>query len=187
MSIKHAIIGLLHYRDMYGYQIKSHIEKNFGNMWTVNYGQIYSTLKALVDEGLITPTEIVPSEVGAPHKKLYSLTDKGRAEFKQWLSVSPEKQMLLRDPFLMRFIFFGFGEREDALRIIDEQIAFYEHQMERRQHHIPKWDQKGLYVRQIAELGLEFNQVFLKWLYRVRAEISTCSDEYFKVARYDMF
>jgi len=187
MSIKYAIIGLLHYHDMHGYQIKNHIEKNFGNMWTVNYGQIYTTLKALVNDGLITLTEVVPSDVGAPHKKLYSLMDKGREDFKQWLAVSPEKQMLLRDPFLMRFIFFGFGEREDALRIIDEQIAFYNDQLERRQSYITKWDKKGLYVRQIAELGLEFNELFLKWLYRVRAEIRACTDEHFKVARYDMF
>lgn len=187
MSIKYAILGLLQYRDMYGYQIKNHIEKNFGHMWTVNYGQIYTTLKTLAGSGLINPTEVVPSDMGAPHKKLYSLTDKGREKFKQWLAESPEKQMLLRDPFLMRFIFFSFGKREDALRIIDEQISFYEDQLKRRQIHIPKWDKKGLYVRQIAELGLEFNELFLRWLLRVRAEISACSEEHFKVAMYDMF
>ena len=186
MSIKYAVIGLLHYRDMHGYQIKSHIEKNFGQMWTVNYGQVYTTLKTLVDEGLIDLSDVVPSDVGAPRKKLYSLTEKGRAEFKRWLAASPEKQMLLRDPFLMRFIFFSFGEREDALRIIDEQIGFYENQLGRRQAHLAKWEDKGTYVRQIAELGLEFNELLLKWLVRVRAEISASTAEHFKLARYDM-
>ena len=186
MSIKYAVLGLLHYRDMHGYQIKSHIEKNFGQMWTVNYGQVYTTLKTLVDEGLIDLSDVVPSDVGAPHKKLYSLTEKGRAEFKRWLAASPEKQMLLRDPFLMRFIFFSFGEREDALRLIDEQIGFYENQLQRRQAHMAKWGDKGQYVRQIAELGLEFNELFLKWLGRVRAEISASTAEHFKLARYDL-
>ena len=156
-------------------------------MWTVNYGQIYTTLKSLVDAGLITLSEVVPSDVGAPHKKLYSLTDKGREDFRHWLSASPERQMLLRDPFLMRFIFFGFGERQDALRIIDEQIAFHEDQRQRRQRHIPRWDRQGFYVRQIAELGLEFNELFLKWLYRVRDAIGESSDEGLKVGLYDMF
>ena len=186
MSIKYAVIGLLHYRDMHGYQIKGHIEKNFGQMWTVNYGQVYTTLKTLLEEGLIDLCDVVPSEVGAPQKKLYSLTEKGRAEFKRWLAASPEKQMLLRDPFLLRFIFFSFGEREDALRIIDEQIGFYENQLGRRQAHLAKWEDKGTYVRQIAELGLEFNELLLKWLVRVRAEISASTAEHFKLARYDM-
>jgi len=186
MSIKYAVIGLLHYRDMHGYEIKSHIEKNFGQMWTVNYGQVYTTLKTLVDEGLIDLSDVVPSEVGAPHKKLYALTEKGRAEFRRWLAASPEKQMLLRDPFLMRFIFFSFGEREDALRIIDEQIDYYENQLLRRQAHMGKWEDKGLYVRRIAELGLEFNELLLKWLIRVRAEIGASTDEHFKLARCDI-
>jgi len=87
----------------------------------------------------------------------------------------------------MRFIFFSFGEREDALRIIDEQIVFYENQLRRRQAHIAKWENKGLYVHRIAELGLEFNELFLKWLMRVRAEICASTDEHFKLARYDLF
>ena len=47
MSIKYAILGLLHYSDMHGYRIKAHIEKNFGHMWSINFGQIYPSLKQL--------------------------------------------------------------------------------------------------------------------------------------------
>jgi DNA-binding PadR family transcriptional regulator len=171
MSIKYALLGLLHYKDMHGYQIKDHIEKNFGYMWTVNFGQIYNTLKALVDEGFITLADVVPSKNGAPHKKLYSLTDKGRKEFKNWLKSSPEKQMLLRDPFLMRFIFLSFGDKEDALKLIEEQIQLYEQQLSRRKRNLPRWEKHGLYVSMIAELGMSFNQTFLQWLYHVRDEI----------------
>jgi DNA-binding PadR family transcriptional regulator len=177
MSIKYAVLGLLHYKDMHGYQIKDHIENNFGYMWTVNYGQIYNTLKALVDEGLITLANVVPSSSGAPHKKLYSITDKGKQDFRTWLTNSPERQMLLRDPFLMRFIFFGFGDKGDALRIIDEQIQFYEQQFIHRKRNLPRWDKQGMYVRMIAELGLNFNEMFLRWLYRVRGEIRESADK----------
>jgi PadR family transcriptional regulator, regulatory protein AphA len=178
MSIKHAVLGLLHYKDMHGYQIKDHIEKNFGYMWTINYGQIYTSLKALVDEGCISLIDVVPSNNGAPHKKLYSLTDKGRKEFKKWLKNPPEKQMLLRDPFLMRFIFFGFGDNEDALKLIEEQIQLYEQQLSRREAKMPRWKNQGMYVRLTAELGLSFNEMFLQWLYTVRDEIrdSTAHD-----------
>ena len=171
MSIKYAVLGLLHYKDMHGYQIKDHIEKNFGYMWTVNFGQIYNNLKSLVDEGLITLAEVVPSENGAPHRKLYTLTEKGRDDFRNWLKSSPEKQLLLRDPFLMRFIFFGFGDKEDALKLIDEQIQLYEQQLSRRKGNLMRWGKQGAYVSMIAELGLSFNEIFLQWLYRVRDKI----------------
>ncbi len=39
MSIKFAILGLLQYKNMHGYRIKKLIERDFGFMWTVNYGQ----------------------------------------------------------------------------------------------------------------------------------------------------
>ncbi|HPI15562.1 MAG TPA: PadR family transcriptional regulator, partial [Spirochaetota bacterium] len=75
MSIKYAILGLLHYTDMHGYRIKEHIEKNFGHMWSINFGQIYPNLRDLEDGGLISMGELVPSEDGGPHKKSYSITE----------------------------------------------------------------------------------------------------------------
>ncbi len=77
MSIKYAILGLLNYSDMHGYQIKKHIERNFGHMWSINFGQVYPSLKNLGKEGLINMVEVAPSKNGGPHKKLYSITEKG--------------------------------------------------------------------------------------------------------------
>ncbi len=168
MSIKHAVLGLLHYKDMYGYEIKNHIEHDFGSMWTVNFGQIYTTLKGLVKEGCVVLTEVVASENGAPHKKLYSLTEKGRKEFQKWLKSPPERPVLLRDPFMMRLIFFKFGEAEDALRLINEQIRRSERSLARRQESRSGWDKRGFYSRMARELGLSYKEVYLQWLYKVR-------------------
>jgi DNA-binding PadR family transcriptional regulator len=54
MSVRYAILGLLHYRNMHGYEIKHHIESHFGHMRTINYGQIYPNLKSMEAEGLLT-------------------------------------------------------------------------------------------------------------------------------------
>jgi hypothetical protein len=34
-----------------------------------------------------------------------------------------------------------------------------------------------MYVHMIAELGLNFNEMFLRWLYRVRGEIRESADK----------
>lgn len=172
MSIKHTILGLLHYKDMHGYQIKNHIEENFAFMWTVNYGQIYTGLKDLTDEGLVTLREIVPSDSGAPHKKLYSLTKKGRDEFKRWMKTSPEKKIIVRDHFMMHFIFFGFVEVADAVKAIDEQIQIYEKDLASKKEDLPRWKERGLYVSLARELGVSYRELHLNWLYKTRHTIT---------------
>ncbi len=171
MSIKYAILGLLHYSDMHGYRIKEHIEKNFGHMWTINFGQIYTCLKELEQESLVSVKEILPSEGNGPYKKCYHITDKGKEDFAEWLTSSPEKQMLLRDPFLLRFPFFGFAGPDTAIKLINEQMEIYEKQLQDRESKMPRWQSRGVYVRLIAELGVKFNEMYLEWLKYARDEI----------------
>jgi len=175
VSIKYAILGLLNYSDMHGYRIKEHIEKNFGHMWSINFGQIYPSLKELKNEGLINMLELTPSENGGPHKKLYSITPAGKKEFSRWLAAPPRKPMLIRDAFLLKFAFFGFGEDERALKILDEQIENFEAQLKRRQVNRKRWERQGVYVRLLAELGVSQNEMYLEWLRHARTEIKKSS------------
>ncbi len=172
MSVKYTILGLLQYKDMHGYRIKELIDSDFGHMWSINHGQIYQTLKKLEEEGLVAMVEVSPSENGGPHKKSYSITDAGRREFARWLESSPEKGMIIRDPFLTRFAFFDFGETDDALRIIDEQIESWQEQLEHRREHVPRRSRQGIYVKLLSELGMNLNEMFLEWLERAREEIA---------------
>lgn len=177
MSIKYAILGLLHYSDMHGYKIKEHIENNFGYMWTINFGQIYPNLKELEKTGLIKMKVISPSDGGGPQKKLYTLEEAGREEFTRWLAQEPERPMILRDSFLLKFAFFGFGDHERALEIIDEQIAIYESNLARRKKKSEKWSKQGVYVNLLAKLGVTQNEMYLNWLLEARDEIEKASKE----------
>ncbi|MEW6263055.1 MAG: PadR family transcriptional regulator [Thermodesulfobacteriota bacterium] len=176
MALRYSILGLLHYQDMHGYQIKKHIEKHFGFMWSINYGQIYPNLKKMEEDGLITLKSTAKADSKRPERKLYSITPKGRAEFKTWLNSLPERNMLLRDPFLMRFVFFGFGDPRRAWLIVDEQIKSYEKQLKTRRENLRKWRKLDIYVHLMAELGLTLNEVFLDWLKKAQAEIANKID-----------
>jgi len=169
--IKYAILGLLHYTDMHGYRIKEHIEQNFGHMWSINYGQIYPNLKKLYEDGLISMIEMNQNGEKGPTRKLYSITMKGKEEFSRWLEESPEKPMLLRDPFLMRFVFYSFGDNNRSVEIIDNQIKRYENDLKRRRKNLKRWDKSGIYVRLIAELGTNLNEMFITWLKHSKEEI----------------
>jgi len=172
LAVKHSILGLLHYKDMHGYRIKEHIENNFGHMWSINHGQIYQCLKKMEEDGLVTMVEVAPSDNGGPNRKLYTITGKGRNEFSEWLASDPEGQMLLRDPFLTRFVFFDFGDRDRALEIIEGQIELYESQLERRRTTVPRRRRQGQYVALVADLGLDFNEMYLEWLKKAHRVLS---------------
>ena len=140
-------------------------------MWSIHFGQIYPNLKELEEEGFINMLEVAPSENGGPHKKIYSITERGIDEFSRWFAESPQKPMLTRDPFLLKFAFFGFGEDERAMEIMDEQIEIFKAQLKRRQINRRRWERQSVYVRLIAELGVTQNEMYLEWLRHARTEI----------------
>ena len=72
---------------------------------------------------------------------------------------------------MLKFAFFGFGEDEKALKIMDEQIEIFEAQLKRRQINRKRWERQGVYVRLLAELGITQNEMYLEWLRHARAEI----------------
>lgn len=171
MSIKYAILGLLHRKDLHGYRIKQLIERDFGTMWTVNYGQIYPTLQKMRDEALLTMKEI--PRPNSPPRKLYSITKKGKDEFVVWLNSQPEKQMIIRDPFLLRFPFFDLGDKDIAVHIIRQQIDLYQRQIDERMQHLSQRSRQNQYASLVSELGLELNQTMLRWLNRTSEELQS--------------
>ncbi len=171
MSIKHAILGLLHARDMHGYRIKKTLETDFAHMWTLNYGQIYQTLARLRDDGMLSMVEQAADE--GPPRKLYSITARGRDEFGDWLTSTEERKPLMRDPFLIRFAFAGIQGHEQALVMIDAQIQEYEKQRDGRLEELPRRSRGSIYGRLLADLGLSSNEAMLEWLKRARVQIAS--------------
>ncbi|WP_202237687.1 PadR family transcriptional regulator [Actinacidiphila reveromycinica] len=72
-DVRASILALLTDRPMHGYEMIQEIAERSGGAWRPSPGSVYPTLQLLEDEGLIGSE----SEGG---KKLFTLTDTGRAE-----------------------------------------------------------------------------------------------------------
>jgi DNA-binding PadR family transcriptional regulator len=72
-DVRASILALLKDRPMHGYEMIREIGERSDGAWKPSPGSVYPTLQLLEDEGLITSA----SEGG---KKLFTLTDAGRAE-----------------------------------------------------------------------------------------------------------
>lgn len=72
-DVRASLLALLQDRPMHGYEMIQEIQERSHGAWKPSPGSVYPTLQLLEDEGLIGSE----SEGG---KKLFSLTDAGRAE-----------------------------------------------------------------------------------------------------------
>jgi DNA-binding PadR family transcriptional regulator len=99
MSIKHAILGLLSYKPLTGYDLKKHMQNSSFMYWSGNNNQIYKALLELKDEGRVT-SEVFHGDA-TPSKKVYTITDEGLTELKRWVR-SPSEAPDVKNPFLVR-------------------------------------------------------------------------------------
>lgn len=72
-DVRSAILHLLAEEPMHGYQIMSELSERTDGMWRPSPGSIYPTLNQLEDQDLVRADE-------RDGKKVYSLTEEGRAE-----------------------------------------------------------------------------------------------------------
>jgi DNA-binding PadR family transcriptional regulator len=81
---KYAVLGLLMYASLSGYDIRRIYADSLGNFWSESYGAIYPILKRLEDEGLATRE--VERQTGKPDRNVYTITELGREEMHRWLA-----------------------------------------------------------------------------------------------------
>ncbi len=115
MTLKHAILGLLNYEPMTGYDLKKTIDKSINHFWPAVQSQIYTTLVKMEQEGWVT-VETIPQGT-LPPRKVYSLTPDGRAEFENWLT-TPQPYGETRIAWLVQVFFAGQLDDQKTLLLL---------------------------------------------------------------------
>ena len=77
--IKYAILGLLSWKPLTGYDLKQIFRSSLTMYWSGGNNQIYRMLVKLHDEKLVT-REIENSDSG-PSRKIYTITSAGEDEY----------------------------------------------------------------------------------------------------------
>jgi PadR family transcriptional regulator AphA len=107
----YVILGMLGWRPMSGYEIKSIVDKSTRLFWAASYGQIYPELRRLSEQGLI---EGKSDPTGGRQRNVYAITAAGRSALEAWLATEPEV-FEMRDEGLLKLFFAGAGEKESAI------------------------------------------------------------------------
>ena len=115
---KFAVLGLLTYAPLSGYDIRRIYAQSLGNFWSESYGHIYPILGRLKDEGLATRE--VQQKAGRPDRHVYSITDRGREELHRWLA-QPAEPLKERVEVLLK-VFHGWEMGRDV--VVEHVKAF---------------------------------------------------------------
>lgn len=163
---RYAVLGILSLGPMSGYDIKKTIEASLSNFWSESYGQIYPILKELVSEGLAMSHTEVPS-VG-PSRRVYTITQAGREELRQWLE-RPAEHNVGRIEILLK-LFFGWQlPPEENRRKVEEYQQFHQ-QLLGKYETIEQWlktehaNHQGLpYWLMTVSYGQHVSRALLDW------------------------
>ncbi|MCV7399490.1 PadR family transcriptional regulator [Mycobacterium fragae] len=84
MGLPHAILVSLCEQSGSGYELAHRFDRSIGYFWTATHQQIYRTLRTMEDDGWVQATTVV--QHGRPDKKVYTVSDTGRAELARWIA-----------------------------------------------------------------------------------------------------
>ncbi|MFC1515470.1 PadR family transcriptional regulator [Thermodesulfobacteriota bacterium] len=116
MDVQTIILGFLMKKRMTGYELKKAFSISFSFFSGLSYGSIYPALKKMEQNGLIGMRLKV--QKNAPNRKIYTITNKGKAQFKSSLKTpfAPER---FKSSFLSHLFFFAHLSREERAKVSD--------------------------------------------------------------------
>ena len=172
MDIKYAILGFLSWQSLTGYDLKKLFVGSRFLYWSGNNNQIYRTLVELHRDGLVT-SEVQPQE-NYPARKVYTISEKGQSELREWVLSSPELPQL-RNRFLVQLAWADQLKSEE----LEELLAKYEYEVQmllmmceeedRRGKQEPARTSREAYLwEMISENSMTFFERELAWVRRLR-------------------
>jgi PadR family transcriptional regulator, regulatory protein AphA len=102
MDVKTLCLGVLSAEDHSGYEIKRRCEEVFRHFFVAGFGSIYPALAELQRDGLVTVQSVEQKK--RPDKKIYRITEAGRAALAEELVATPPRHKV-RSEFLTLMYF----------------------------------------------------------------------------------
>ena len=121
--MKFPILAMLASAPAHGYELKRGLEEHFGAaLPPLNTGQIYTALGRLERDGLVVAEGV--AQDNRPNKRVYRVTDEGRAALDAWVA-QPTPATRLRDEFFMKLVLAGRAGIADPRALIERQRGEY--------------------------------------------------------------
>lgn len=175
MTIKYAILGLLSWKPLSGYDLKKIFVDSEALYWSGNNNQIYRTLVQLLNDGMVTNT--VQHQESSPTKKIYNITDQGLSELKKWVLSMPEPPEL-RNTFLIQLAWadqLNNDELNTLLQKYEEEVQMQllmQEEKARRGNAAPKRTPREIYLWDMISINIiSTYENELNWVRKLRSDL----------------
>ena len=178
VGLAHAILVSLSEQSGSGYELARRFDRSIGFFWSATHQQIYRTLRTMEDHHWVTVTPV--RQRGRPDKKVYTVSDAGRAELARWIAQPPAgsgPDAHVRD-LAVKIRGADFGDvgtvrgHVDALRA--ERVARLDLYREMEKRQFPRPDAlSGAALHQYLVLrgGIRAEENTIDWLDEVKAAL----------------
>ena len=130
MALEHAILVSLSERAASGSDLVRRFDASIGFFWSATHQQIYRVLGRMEGDGWVSSEAVAQAD--RPTKKVYDVTDAGRAELARWIG-EPTTPDAMRSSVSIKMRGASYGDRaallDDLRRQLDDhtkRLSLYE-------------------------------------------------------------
>lgn len=179
--LRYILLGFLHYQPMTGYDLKRLIDQSTGHFWHAYHSQIYTTLRKMEQEGLVSSE--LDSGDDKLEKRIYTLLPAGEAELKNWLRHPLTELPQSKDDLMVRMFFSGLRSKTEVLEELRLQRRLHQQLLEQYQGYDLKRQSAQFlgeerdvgydleFWKLTLEHGYQYEVMYLKWLDEAIARI----------------
>ncbi|MBA2677930.1 MAG: PadR family transcriptional regulator [Ktedonobacteraceae bacterium] len=169
-TLGYALLTLLARESLSGYELARHMKTPIGFFWQAQLSQIYPELARLEQLNYVFHQVVVQED--RPSKKLYTLTEPGRAALKAW-TTQPPQPTLERNELLLKTYAIWVADPQAALDLFRacekahrDQLALFEEiqtSIERKSEGILHPDDPRFGDYATVRMGVAYEREYVLW------------------------
>ena len=171
---EYAILGLLERQPMHGYEMFQQFQDGIlSQIIHLEMSQMYAFLKKLERLNYIE-AELEPQGTRPP-RKIFHLTEQGRAIFQAWLTTPVERPREIRLLFLLKLYFAQSIMPRQVGRLIDQEVAACQKFLDHLEaQHLPTSTSgdTAFLERVVLRSRIHQTRALLNWLHELQTEFA---------------
>ncbi|MGW0044228.1 PadR family transcriptional regulator [Rhodococcus sp. NPDC003348] len=175
MALEHALLVSLSEQSGSGYELARRFDKSIGFFWSATHQQIYRVLKRMDEAGWVTGEAV--GQQGRPDKRVYRVSDAGRAELARWIA-EPTEVGHLRNELAVKIRAAAYADpgdvRAEVVRHRDghaQRLEVYR-MIEKRDFPVPaRLSGSALHQYLVLRGGIRVEEGFTQWCEEILAAL----------------
>lgn len=169
-----AVLGMVALGSRSGYEIQRAAERSLRFFWALGPPQVYSELRRLEAAGLVEGRD---DAQGKRARRVFEVTDAGRAALRDWQTGGEPAAMELRDGELLRLFFADALEPAQARDVVAAIRTRSEHTLELWRTEITPaasraGEQGNAFPAVVAGFGQELHEFIVGWCERTERQLA---------------